>query len=64
MKKHLKGKKSIEGNSKDPSKDDRSKIDQEIIALNEEVDKDPQLKQAINLLKGWSVMSKSFISKK
>jgi len=64
LKKHLKGKKSIEGNSTDQSKDDSSKINQELIALKEEIEKDPQLKQAINLLKGWSVMSKSFVPKK
>jgi len=64
LKKHLKGKKSIEGNSTDQSKDDSSKINQELIALKEEIEKDPQLKQAINLLNGWSVMSKSFVPKK
>ena len=61
LKQHLKGKESIEGDSKTPNKDDKNKINKELIALKEEIERDPQLKQAINLLKGWSVMSKSYV---
>lgn len=64
LKKHLKGKKSIEGDVPSKSTDKTSEINKELIALREEIEKDPQLKQAINLLKGWSVMSKSYINKK
>jgi len=64
LKKHLKGKKSIEGNVPSKNTDKTDEINKELIALREEIEKDPQLKQAINLLKGWSVMSKSYINKK
>lgn len=64
LKKHLKGKASIEGNATTKSWDETHKINQEIIALQEEIDKDPQLKQAISLLKGWSIMSKSYVTNK
>ena len=43
--------------------DEKAKVSQEMIALQEEIERDPQLSQAINLLKGWSVMSKSYVSK-
>ncbi|TDJ59108.1 MAG: S41 family peptidase [Nitrospina sp.] len=64
LKKHLKGKKSIEGSVPSKNTDKTDEINKELIALREEIEKDPQLKQAINLLKGWSVMSKSYINKK
>lgn len=64
LKKHLKGKKSIEGDVPSKNTDKTDEINKELIALREEIEKDPQLKQAINLLKGWSVMSKSYINKK
>jgi len=64
LKKHLKGKKSIEGDVPSTNTDKTDEINKELIALREEIEKDPQLKQAINLLKGWSVMSKSYINKK
>ena len=63
LKKHLKGKKSIEDNSQTDTVDEKAKVSQEMIALQEEIERDPQLSQAINLLKGWSVMSKSYVSK-
>ena len=64
LKKHLKGKASIEGNATTKSWDETHKINQEIIALQEKIDKDPQLKRAISLLKGWSIMSKSYVTNK
>ncbi len=66
LKKHLKGKKSF-GEEDSPPKDEvKTEEDlkkQEIMAsLREDLEKDIQLKAAIDLLKGWSVMSQVFSS--
>jgi carboxyl-terminal processing protease len=64
LKKHLKGKKSFgEENLKlnEETKSEEEIKNQEILAsLREDLEKDVQLKEAIDLLKGWSVMSKIF----
>ncbi|MDH5761810.1 MAG: S41 family peptidase [Nitrospinota bacterium] len=64
LKKHLKGKKSFgEENLKlnEETKSEEEIKNQEILAsLREDLEKDVQLKEAIDLLKGWSVMSKVF----
>lgn len=65
LKKHLKGKKSF-GEEETPAPEEVEKSEEdvkkeEIIAsLREDLEKDIQLKEAIDLLKGWSVMSKVF----
>lgn len=66
LKKHLKGKKSFgeEEETPAPEEEEQSAEDikkEKIIAsLREDLEKDIQLKEAIDLLKGWSVMSKVF----
>jgi len=64
LKKHLKGKKSFgeeESKPKDEKKTEEELKKEELIAsLKEDLEKDIQLKEAIALLKGWSVMSKVF----
>lgn len=57
LKKHLKGKKSIEGTDEEESNDiEESKIKE----LHEDLKKDNQLQQAVSLLSGWEVMKKMF----
>ncbi|MEE8206353.1 MAG: S41 family peptidase, partial [Nitrospinaceae bacterium] len=64
LKKHLKGKKSF-GEEESKPKDEKKSVEEfkkeELMAsLREDLEKDIQLKEAIALLKGWSVMSKVF----
>ena len=65
LKKHLKGKSSIEGiEANNPNKlkgDSPNKLDEERIkALKEDLRKDNQLQQAVALLSGWEIMKKTF----
>lgn len=66
LKKHLKGKKSF--GEEDPKPEAKKKSEEEIkkdelmAALKEDLEKDIQLKEAVALLKGWSIMSKVFNS--
>ena len=66
LKKHLKGKKSFGEEEPEPVEVQPSEEDvkkRELMAsLKEDLEKDIQLKGAISLLKGWSVMSKVFKS--
>ena len=57
LKKHLKGKSSIEGTDDESFK----KINElNVKELNEDLKKDNQLQQAVSLLAGWEVMKKMF----
>ncbi len=57
LKKHLKGKSSIEGvDGNNPDKLDEAKIK----GLQEDLRKDNQLQQAVALLSGWEIMKKTF----
>lgn len=64
LKKHLKGKKSFGEEELKPKA--KKKSEEEIkrealmVSLKEDLEKDIQLKEAVALLKGWSVMSKVF----
>jgi len=64
LRQHLKGKKSfgeVETKAKDEKKSEEELKKEELMAsLKEDLEKDIQLKEAIALLKGWSVMSKVF----
>jgi len=64
LRQHLKGKKSFgeeESKPKDEKKSEEELKKEELMAsLREDLEKDIQLKEAIALLKGWSVMSKVF----
>jgi len=64
LRQHLKGKKSFgeeEAKTKDEKKSEEElKKDELMASLKEDLEKDIQLKEAIDLLKGWSVMSKVF----
>jgi len=65
LKKHLKGKSSIEGMDGDnPNKldgDSSNKLDEATIkSLEEDLRKDNQLQQAVALLSGWEIMRKTF----
>jgi len=64
LRQHLKGKKSFgEEESKvgdEKKSEEELKKDELMAALKEDLEKDIQLKEAIDLLKGWSVMSKVF----
>jgi carboxyl-terminal processing protease len=66
LKKHLKGKRSFgeeEAKTEDEEKSEEELKKEELMAsLKEDLEKDIQLKEAIDLLKGWSVMSKVFSS--
>ena len=54
LKKHLKGKSSIEGADEESSKEIKAK------ELHEDLRKDNQLQQAVSLLSGWEVMKRMF----
>jgi carboxyl-terminal processing protease len=57
LKKHLKGKSSIEGADEETSKEiEETKVK----GLHEDLKKDNQLQQAVSLLSGWEVMKKMF----
>ena len=64
LRQHLKGKKSF--GEEDSKTNDEKKSEEEVkkdelmASLKETLEKDIQLKEAIDLLKGWSVMSKVF----
>ena len=65
LKKHLKGKSSIEGvDANNPNKldgDTSNKLDEaKIKSLEEDLRKDNQLQQAVGLLSGWEIMRKTF----
>ena len=64
LRQHLKGKKSFGEEEAKPKEDMKSeeevKKDELMASLKEDLVKDIQLKEAIDLLKGWSVMSKVF----
>ena len=64
LKKHLKGKKSFgEEDAKPEAKkksEEELKKEELLASLREDLEKDIQLKEAVALLKGWSVMSKVF----
>jgi len=65
LKKHLKGKSSIEGvDTNNPNKldgDSSNKLDEATIkSLEEDLRKDNQLQQAVALLSGWEIMRKTF----
>jgi len=64
LKKHLKGKKSFGEEDVKPKAKEKSeeelKKEQLLASLREDLEKDIQLKEAVALLKGWSVMSKVF----
>ena len=61
LKKHLKGKSSIEGSDEKPS-DELEDI--KVKQLSDDLRKDNQLQQAVSLLSGWEVMKKMFKSLK
>ena len=58
LKKHLKGKSSIDG--VDEEVDEESIEELKFIKLHEDLKKDNQLQQAVSLLSGWDVMKKMF----
>jgi carboxyl-terminal processing protease len=63
LKKHLKGKSSIEGmdNNKDADKKTAKETEgSKIKGLHEDLKNDNQLQQAVSLLSGWEVMKKMF----
>ena len=63
LKKHLKGKSSIEGVDEEDETDEETsnKIEESIAKeLDEDLKKDNQLQQAVSLLSGWEVMKKMF----
>ena len=63
LKKHLKGKSSIEGVDEEDETDEKTsnKIEESIAKeLHEDLKKDNQLQQAVSLLSGWEVMKKMF----
>jgi carboxyl-terminal processing protease len=63
LKKHLKGKSSIEGVDEEDETDEKTsnKIEESIAKeLHEDLQKDNQLQQAVSLLSGWEVMKKMF----
>jgi carboxyl-terminal processing protease len=64
LRQHLKGKKSFgeeDAKTKDEKKSEEElKKDELMASLKKDLEKDIQLKEAIDLLKGWSVMSKVF----
>jgi carboxyl-terminal processing protease len=63
LKKHLKGKSSIEGIDDEKGTDDETAKEIEeskVKGLHEDLKKDNQLQQAVSLLSGWEVMKKMF----
>jgi carboxyl-terminal processing protease len=63
LKKHLKGKSSIEGmddNKAADKKTTKETEDLKVKGLHEDLKKDNQLQQAVSLLSGWEVMKKMF----
>jgi len=65
LKKHLKGKKSIEDANPEPgAAKEKEQVKGDIASLEEDLEKDPQLREAVALLRGWSIMSRVFTSDK
>ncbi|MFT4577593.1 MAG: carboxyl-terminal processing protease [Nitrospinales bacterium] len=63
LKKHLKGKSSIEGMDEGKTTDEETtkKVeDSKVKGVHEDLKKDNQLQQAVSLLSGWEVMKKMF----
>ncbi len=62
LKKHLKGKSSIEGMDEGKTKEENAKAIEEskVKEMHEDLKKDNQLQQAVSLLSGWEVMKKMF----
>ena len=64
LKKHLKGKTSIEGNNNDQIENTLPlKEEKKVSELEEDLEKDSQLRHAVSLLSGWDVMVSSFKNK-
>ena len=64
LKKHLKGKTSIDGQENEDVGDvDSSVEDKEQAELEEDLEKDEQLRHAVSLLSGWDVMVSSYRNK-
>ena len=64
LKKHLKGKTSIDGQENEGVGDvDSSVEDKEQAELEEDLEKDEQLRHAVSLLSGWDVMVSSYRNK-
>jgi len=64
LKKHLKGKTSIDGQENEDVGDvDSSVEDKEQAELEEDLEKDEQLRHAVSLLSGWDVMVSSYKNK-
>lgn len=61
LKQHLEGKESIEGSSGQDMTDEER---EELLAAAQELENDVQLREAVSLLQGWSVMSKVFMGEK
>jgi len=60
LKKHLKGKTSIEGSEKDNQKESTPNEDAKRLSeLKKDLDKDAQLRHAVSLLSGWDVISET-----
>lgn len=63
LKQHLKGKRSIEGTEQEPTETEKAE-QEELMAALEELENDVQLREAVSLLQGWSVMNKVFKTEK
>ena len=60
LKKHLKGKTSIEGSEKDNQKKSTPNGDgKSLTELEEDLDKDAQLRHAVSLLSGWDIIAET-----
>jgi len=60
LKKHLKGKTSIEGSEKDNQKKSTSNGDgKRLSELEKDLDKDAQLRHAVSLLSGWDIIAET-----
>jgi carboxyl-terminal processing protease len=60
LKKHLKGKTSIEGSEKDNQKKSTPNGDgKSLTKLEEDLDKDAQLRHAVSLLSGWDIIAET-----
>ncbi|WP_282011285.1 S41 family peptidase [Nitrospina watsonii] len=64
LKQHLKGKRSIEGTEQQEPTEAEKAEQEELMAALEELDNDVQLREAVSLLQGWSVMNKVFKTEK
>ena len=60
LKKHLKGKTSIEGSENDNQKKSTPNAgDKSLLELKEDLDKDAQLRHAVSLLSGWDIIAET-----